>query len=170
MSLSNESTWRPNAFRRTVMSIPPKRLLALDPVLDPVGQHDHPGAGAERGHARAEPLAQRLHQVEDHRELPHRGGLAAGDHQPGHVVELCGPGAPAPGGRPPRAAPQVLSDVSLQREHADRRPPNACQPTTRVGLPAVERAGEVGGGLGGPGGRTPGQHSHENHSRRLIGL
>ena len=75
------------------------------------------GAGEEAG---GEPLAQRLHQVEDHRELPDGGGLAARDHQPVYLVEFPGP---AHGHRARARLAQgreVLSDVALQREHADR--------------------------------------------------
>ena len=62
-----------------------------------------PAQEPNAGRPDAEPLAQRLHQVEDHRELPHRGGLAARDHQPGHARRArraCAPGT----GRAPTAA------------------------------------------------------------------
>src|SRR5689334_19175473 len=45
-------------------------LLPLHPVGDPVRQHDHPGAGAERRQALADQLAQRLEYVERDREPP----------------------------------------------------------------------------------------------------
>ena len=44
-SASNESTWRPKALRRTVMSRPPSVSWSGRAVEDPVGQQDHPGAG-----------------------------------------------------------------------------------------------------------------------------
>ena len=57
-SSSKESTWRPNALRRTVMSSPP-RSAGPRAVRDPVGQHDHPGAGAEGRQPAAHGVAQR---------------------------------------------------------------------------------------------------------------
>src|SRR3954469_5105556 len=56
-------------------------LLADDAVLDPVGQHDHPGAGAEHRHPGVDPFAERLEQLEDPRQLGHRRGLPAGNDQ-----------------------------------------------------------------------------------------
>ena len=41
-----------------------ERLLALHAILEPVGKHDHPGAGPERGQAILDELAQRVHQLE----------------------------------------------------------------------------------------------------------
>ena len=81
-SASKESTWRPNALRRTVMSRPPRVSWPGAPSRDPVGQQDHPGAGAERRHARrAIRSPQRLEQLEGAGQLGHRGRLAAGEHQ-----------------------------------------------------------------------------------------
>src|SRR6266571_1474631 len=56
-------------------------LLAFDAVGQPVGQHDHPGAGTERGQALVDELAQRLEDVEGDGEPPQRRRLAAGYHQ-----------------------------------------------------------------------------------------
>ena len=50
-------------------------------VLDPVGQHDHPGAGPEGGQATVYGLTQRLEQVEDPGEV----AVALGD--PGRVLQ-----------------------------------------------------------------------------------
>ena len=52
-SVSNESSWRPNALRSTVTSSSgeDRRLAAGDLV----GQHDHPGAGAEDRRAASRP-------------------------------------------------------------------------------------------------------------------
>src|SRR5690606_39304462 len=47
---------------------PADRLLALGAVHDAVRQHDHAGAGAVGGHARLDPLAQRLQQLERARQ------------------------------------------------------------------------------------------------------
>ena len=47
-SVSQESTWRPKALRRTVTSSPPTVSWPGGAALDPVGQQDHARAGAER--------------------------------------------------------------------------------------------------------------------------
>src|ERR1044072_4624691 len=94
-------------------------LLVLPAVEDLVRDHDHTGAGAVHRHARPDALAQRLQQPEDHRELGHGGGLAAGDHQPLDLGQLLGaPHLPGLGaGRGERG--QMLTDVALEGEHAD---------------------------------------------------
>src|SRR5829696_3862369 len=63
-------------------------LLALDPVQHPVGEQDHPRAGPVRRHAVADPLAQRLQQVERDRQLGDRGRLTARDDQGVDAVQL----------------------------------------------------------------------------------
>ena len=98
-----------------------ERLLVRGAVEDAVGEQDHPGTGAERRHPRRDPLLQRLEQVEGPRELGHRGGLAARDHQAVAGLEL--------GGTPhgdrvhtePLEHPHVLADVALDGEDTDGR-------------------------------------------------
>src|SRR5262245_57849289 len=70
---------------------PTERLLPHDPALDPVGEQDHPGTRAEGGHPAPKPLAQRLEQLERHRELVHGGALAAGEDEPVDPIELLAP-------------------------------------------------------------------------------
>ncbi len=90
------------------------------PVEDPVGEQDHPGAGAVRRQPGAHALAQRLEQAELQRELapsswtPRPGGPGAST-----AAELGGAtyGRRGRAGRLERA--DVLADVALQGEHAD---------------------------------------------------
>src|SRR6266516_1053921 len=94
-------------------------LLAFDAVGQPVRQHDHPGAGTERGQALADELAQRLEDVEGDGEPPQRRRLTTGDHQAVHAVEFLRAAdrrRPRPGGL---ERTQVLGHVALQGEHAD---------------------------------------------------
>src|SRR3954452_20294375 len=94
-------------------------LLAGDAVLDPVGEHDHPGAGAEHRHAVLGSLAQRLEEGEDPGQLCHRRGLPARDHDAVDLGELLGT-AYRPGvGAELAQHRQVLADVALQGEYAD---------------------------------------------------
>src|SRR5215469_9291483 len=96
-----------------------ERLLALDAILEPVGEHDHPGAGPERGQAAGDELAQRVHQLERGGQLPQRRRLAAGNHQPVDGLDL--------GETPHRPSvrtalferPDVLANVTLQSEYTD---------------------------------------------------
>jgi hypothetical protein len=94
-------------------------LLAFDAIGQPVGQHDHAGAGTERGQPFADELAQRLEDLEGDGEPPQRRRLATGDHQPVHAVEFLRAAdrrRPRPGGL---ERTQVLGHVALQGEHAD---------------------------------------------------
>ena len=51
-SASNESTWRPKALRRT-RDVDGAEAALVGPAVEHLGaEQDHPGAGAERGHAR----------------------------------------------------------------------------------------------------------------------
>src|SRR5271166_6065627 len=63
-------------------------LLAACAVGQPVREHDHPGAGSERGQAGGDELAQRLQHVEGDGEPPQRGRLAAGYDQPVDSMEF----------------------------------------------------------------------------------
>ena len=111
-----------------------ERLLPVDPVDQPVRQHDHPGTAAERGQAGLYPLAHRLHQVERHGQLPDRGGLAARDDQAVDLVELLWPADLHRRGARGGQRAQVLGDVTLQREHADERP-SASARRSRIAVP-----------------------------------
>src|SRR5262245_24427836 len=99
---------------------PAERLLPGDPALDPVGEHDHPGTGAEGGHSLADPLAQRLEQLERDRELVHRGALTAGQDEPVDAIELLAPAYGQRGRARGGQHPQVLPYVALEREYTDR--------------------------------------------------
>src|SRR6476469_1883087 len=95
------------------------RLLTHRSVLDPVGQHDHPGTRAEGREAVAYGIAQRLDQVEDRGELGHRRGLPARDDEAVAGGELAGT-AYGDRVRPERPqGRQVLAYVALQGQHAD---------------------------------------------------
>ena len=80
-------------------------LLVGGRVEDPVGEQDHPGAGAVRRQPVADGGPQRLEQVEPGGELDDRGRLAAGEDQPVDGGQLLRAGAPAPPRRPAPAAP-----------------------------------------------------------------
>ena len=76
-----------------------ERLLAVGAALDSVGEHDHARAGAQRRHAVAHALAQRVEQVERAGELVHRRRLPARQDDRVDGVQLCTVGVP---GRPSR--------------------------------------------------------------------
>ena len=61
-------------------------------------------------------------EVAEAGKLPDRGGLAAGDDQALDPVQLFGPAHADRVGPGLAQRADVLSDVALQREHADRRP------------------------------------------------
>ena len=90
-SASKESTCRPKALRRTVTSRPPTVSWSGGGVEQPVGQQDHPGAGAVGRQPVAHRGAQRLQQPEAGGELDHRRRLAARQHQPVDGGQLLGP-------------------------------------------------------------------------------
>jgi len=100
-----------------VMSIAPERLLATGRVRKPVSEHDHSGARAEHGHSRGDPHAQRTDQAEEFGQLPDRGGFAAGDDQPGRLVQV-GRGAHRHrSGACPFQGAQVLGHIPLECQH-----------------------------------------------------
>ena len=80
-SASNESTWRPNALRRTVMSIPPRsrwsggasRIRSASMIM-PAQEPVHRQAAPDRARAAARAGRRRG-------QLGHRRGLAAGEDQ-----------------------------------------------------------------------------------------
>src|SRR6516162_11344857 len=98
-----------------------ERLLAGRAVFEAVGEHDHPGAGPERGQPAGDELAERVHQLERGREPPQRGRLAAGDHQAVARLDL----VQAAYRYRVRACfaerAQMLTHVALQGEHSDYR-------------------------------------------------
>ena len=96
-----------------------ERLLPVDAVLDPVGQQDHAGAGAEDRHPVRDPLAQRVEQVEDPGQLGHRRRLTARQDQAVALREL---GLPPYGDRARAQGvqdAQMLTHVALQGEDTD---------------------------------------------------
>ncbi len=97
---SNERTWRPKPLRCATMSIAASGRCSGDAVDRRGGQHDQPGAGAERRHALVEPRLQRRAQAAPVEQLVHRGRLAAGDDERRRrrleIGRRCAP-------RPPRA-------------------------------------------------------------------
>ena len=90
-------------------------------VEDLAGQQDHPGAGPVGGHALGETRAKRLEQLELAKQMRHRGGLPAGDHQGVECLKL---------GKPPHGVRlgagfaqrgQMFAGVALKCEHTDHR-------------------------------------------------
>ena len=121
-SSSKESTCRPKALRRTVMSMPPKVVsMRVAAGVDPVGEQDHAGARAVDGQAVRDALAQRLEQLERAGQLDDRRRLTARQHQAvdgGQLARAAHGHGLDPGGRQ-RA--QVFADVALQGQHTDGR-------------------------------------------------
>ena len=148
-SASNESTWRPNALRRTAMSMRAERPL-VGPAVEHVGrQQDHAGAGAEHRQAVGEPLGERLEKARRLEQHRHRRRLAAG-HAPARrrrrARRACGPRT--------GAAPSAVERVSVQRRRRPaaraRRP---CIEATSGGL-RLGRPDAVGIGSTSPGRRA----------------
>ena len=108
MSSSNESTWRPKALRRTVISIPLSGD-GLAPggarVQDLGGQQDHARTRPVGRHAVGQPRPQRFEQFELAQQMAHRRGLPAGDDQRVDGIEFAAAAAPSTPRRPPRAVP-----------------------------------------------------------------
>ena len=129
---------------------PAERLLALDPAEHAVGQQDHPRARPVRGHPGAQPLLQRLEQVERAQQLVDRRRLPAGDHEGVDRVELARAahrhGVRAPHGRRgrARARARLPAGRGLRRSRsrraslgvAARRAPWTCAAVT---LPTVDQ-------------------------------
>ena len=67
-----------------------ERLLTAPRIDDPVCQHDHACAGAERGKPLVEPRTERFEDPEGDRKLGHRGRLTAGQHDPVDALEFFG--------------------------------------------------------------------------------
>src|SRR4051794_16389388 len=110
---------------------PADRLLVRRAVEQPVGEQDHPGAGAVDRQAIGDRLAQRVEQAEPVGELGDRGRLATGQHQAVDGLELLGTADRARLGAPRPQRREVLADVALQREHPDcdvPRPPSPHHP------------------------------------------
>ena len=121
-SVSNESSWLPNALRRTAMSSPPRLCWPSIAVEHRVGEHDQPGARAVDGHPGGDARLQRVGQTEQAAELVHDARLAARDHKPGDLIKFA-LATDRHGIRPQLAEhEQMLAEVALQGEDADPRP------------------------------------------------
>ena len=120
-SPSNESTWRPKALRRTVMSSPPRVSWPAVPSSIRSASRIIPAQVPNVGIPCRDPLLQRLEQVEDAGQLGHRGGLTAGDDEPVAGVELRGPAYGQGGDAERLEGREVLAHVALQGEDADAR-------------------------------------------------
>ena len=101
------------------MSSPPNVSWPGDPVLDPVGEQDHPRAGPEDRHPLGDPLAQRLEQLEGPGQLRHRRRLPAREHEAVALLELGRPAYGEGAGAELVEHPEVLADVALEGEDAD---------------------------------------------------
>ena len=135
MSDSKQSTCRPKALRRTVTSRPPIGLLVRRRVEQPVGEQDHPGAGAVGRQPAADGGAQRLEQPEPGGQLDHRRRLAAREDQPVDGGQLLRPPHGHRLGTLLAQGRQMLADVALQGEHPDDGP---------VGIAGHDRPGYGG--------------------------
>ena len=90
-----------------------------------------PAQEPKTGHAGGDPLAQRAGQVEELGQLPDRGGLAAGDDQPGRLGQVGRPAHRQRAGACQFQRAQVLGHIPLERQHPDhglpgRRQGGAC--------------------------------------------
>ena len=94
-------------------------LLPASTVLDPIGEQDHAGAGAQGRHPGGDPLPEWLEEVEGAGQLGDRGGLPARNHECVSGVEL-GRSAYGLGGEAEAVQrPEVLAYVALERQDAD---------------------------------------------------
>ena len=124
--------------------MPPNVSWPVDAVLDAVGEHDHPGAGAERGQAARDQLANRVEELEHGGQLPQRGRLAAGDDQAVYRLDLIQAAHRLRGrARLPERA-HVLADVALEGEYSDDRQ-SQIPPLARCSLKARVTAAGVSG-------------------------
>src|SRR3954447_21395892 len=99
---------------------PADGLLSSDARLDVVGEHDHPGTGAECRQPGPDRVAQGVEHVEGAGELVHRGRLTTGDHDPVDLRDLPRPSYGDGVGTRTRQHREMLAHVALQGEHADR--------------------------------------------------
>ena len=102
-----------------------------------VGQHDHPRAGAVYRQPCGNGILQRLGKAEQPRQFVHHAGLPAGDHQTGHPGQFFrSPHRPGIGAERFQHR-DVLAEVSLQGEYADR--PRVTSHVRRVGAGQEDR-------------------------------
>ncbi len=98
-----------------------ERALIAPAVEDLAREEDHPGAGSKGGHPLRQPRGDRGAQprgVEEHRE---RRRLTPRQHEPCDLVELGGTSDLDDGRAELLEHGTVLTDITLQREHAHRR-------------------------------------------------
>jgi len=107
-------------------------------VQDVGGQQDHAGAGPVGGHTGGEALAERIEEIEDPQQLPHRGRLAAGQHQTVDGVEFLGTAHRHRARTGGSERLEMLSHVTLQREHSDGR--SCHRDVSRPGVCCAERS------------------------------
>ncbi len=94
----------------------PELPLSGSGVEEFIGQHDHPGTGAESRHAGGDPLRYRIQHAQVDGQAGHRGRLAAGDDERPHGRQLS------------RRAHGHSSDIQrLQSAHVLAECPLQCQ-------------------------------------------
>ena len=129
-SVSNESSWRPKAFRSTTTSRS-GRTGSSPPAID-LREDDHPGARAEDRRARAGQVQDRLGEPPAADEAAHRRALAAGQDQPVDVDEILRQAHLHALDADRGERGHVLAEGALQRQHADPHRAAPARPARRV--------------------------------------
>ena len=94
--------------------------LVRPPVAHVDGEQDHSGAGAEGRHPRRQPVPERIDEPRRLQEHRHGRRLAPGDDQRLHLVELGWGAHLDPADAEAGEDGEMVADVALQGEHADR--------------------------------------------------
>jgi hypothetical protein len=105
----------------------PEGLLVSSPIGDPVGEHDHPGAGAVYRQPRGDARPQGLVQIERAHQLVHRRGLPTGDDEAVDPLQLTGAAHRDAHRTRTLHGIQVLPDIALDGEDADSWSDHGCR-------------------------------------------
>ncbi len=132
-SVSNESTCRPKALRRTVMSMPPSVSWSGRPSTMRSASRIIPAQDPYAGRPSSIAVAQRVADPEGPGQLVDRGRLPAGEDDAVQAGQLLRAAHRAPLRAAVLERRQVLADVALEGEHADRRD-HCSRPTSLRGL------------------------------------
>ena len=98
----------------------PERFLTLDPVLNAVSEHDHPGARTKGGHAAGDGVPEGGMQAKYPAQLVHHTRLTTGNDETVDALEmLCRSNLSNVGTKVSNDS-RVFSHIPLEREYADR--------------------------------------------------